>query len=178
MVESHQFVAMDNVEPETRGRMMRAVRGKNTKPELAVRAMAHAMGFRFRLHRPDLPGTPDIVFPSLQSVILVHGCFWHRHRGCPATTTPKANFDFWSAKFMRNVERDRACIKALRKQGWRVLVVWECQARDSVRLQYRLRCFLAKTDRGPRRDARGIPTRTHDRKARRAPLKQSRQRRR
>src|SRR5690348_1853450 len=102
---------MDNVTPETRSRMMRAVRGKNTKPELVVRSMAHAMGFRFRLHRHDLPGTPDLVFPGLRRVILVHGCFWHRHQGCSATTTPKDNDEFWAAKFRRNVERDRATVK-------------------------------------------------------------------
>jgi DNA mismatch endonuclease, patch repair protein len=121
---------------------MRAVRAKNTWPELAVRSMAHAMGFRFRLHQPDLPGKPDLVFPRLRRVILVHGCFWHRHRGCRATTTPKANAGFWVAKFRRNLERDRATINTLRRHGWEVLVVWECQARDKIKLQRILRRFL------------------------------------
>lgn len=123
---------------------MRAVRAKNTKPELAVRRAVHAMGFRFRLHRRDLPGTPDLVFSRLRRIILVHGCFWHRHEGCRGNTTPMDNVEFWATKFKRNVERDRATIRALRKQGWKVLVVWECQARDSSKLQLRLRRFLKK----------------------------------
>jgi DNA mismatch endonuclease (patch repair protein) len=133
---------MDTVTPETRSRMMAAVRGENTKPELIVRCQAHAMGFRFRLHRRDLPGTPDIVFPRLRSVIFVHGCFWHRHGGCGATTMPKDNAEFWAAKFSRNVERDRDVGRALTALRWRVLVVWECETRDMSRLRHKLKCFL------------------------------------
>lgn len=133
---------MDTVTPETRSRMMAAVRGKNTKPELIVRRQAHAMGFRFRLHRRDLPGRPDIVFPCLRCVIFVHGCFWHRHRGCDGTTTPKDNAELWAAKFKRNVERDRAAVQGLRALGWRVLVVWECQTRDASSLRRKLDRFL------------------------------------
>jgi DNA mismatch endonuclease, patch repair protein len=135
---------MDTVTPETRSRMMRAVRGKNTKPELIVRGLAHELGFRFRLHRTDLPGTPDLVFSRLYSVILVHGCFWHRHRGCAATTTPKDNAELWAAKFRRNVERDRTTVRALRALGWQVLIVWECQTRDAPSLRQKLKCYLEK----------------------------------
>lgn len=133
---------MDTVATETRSRIMSAVRGKNTKPELAVRSVAHAIGFRFRLHCRDLPGTPDLVFPRLRRVVLVHGCFWHRHQGCAATTTPKANAEFWAEKFKRNVARDRATARTLRQQGWRVLVVWECQALNLISLRRNLRRFL------------------------------------
>lgn len=131
--------------------MMRAVRGKNTKPELIVRRLAHTMGFRFRLHRRDLPGTPDLVFPRLRGVILVHGCFWHRHRGCRGATTPKDNSEFWAAKFRRNIERDRAAIRALRDQGWRVIVIWECQTRDAQRLRLTLKGFLEEGAKSPNR---------------------------
>ena len=133
---------MDTVTPATRSRMMAAVRGKNTKPELAVRTLAHELGFRFRLHRSDLPGTPDLVFPRLRCVLFVHGCFWHRHLSCPATTTPKDNAEYWAAKFRRNVERDRAAAKELRAMGWQVLVIWQCQTRDELRLRRKLKRFL------------------------------------
>jgi len=132
---------------------MKAVRGKNTKPELVVRSIAHAMGFRFRLHRHDLPGTPDLVFPRLRRVILVHGCFWHRHRGCGAATIPKDNATFWAEKFRRNVERDRAAVNALREEGWQVLIVWQCQTRDAPELRRKLQRFLEKPVRAVAADA-------------------------
>ena len=97
---------LDIVDRETRSRMMSGIRGKNTRPEMAVRQLAHALGYRFRLHRRDLPGTPDLVFPGRRAVILVHGCFWHRHAGCPRCTSPGTNTDFWREKFRRNLERD------------------------------------------------------------------------
>ena len=122
---------------------MKAVRGKNTKPELVVRSTRPMLwGLGSGCTRSNLPGTPDLVFPRLHRVILVHGCFWHRHRGCSATTTPKDNDEFWAAKFRRNVERDRATVKALREQGWQVLVVWQCQTRDASELRRKLRRFL------------------------------------
>lgn len=135
---------MDNVATDTRSRMMAAVRGKNTKPELFVRGLVHALGFRFRLHRTDLPGTPDLVLPRLRCVIFVHGCFWHRHPGCSATTTPKDNAEYWATKFKRNVERDRAAVEALRAKGWAVAVVWECQTRDATQLRENLQQFLKR----------------------------------
>jgi DNA mismatch endonuclease (patch repair protein) len=151
---------MDTVTPDTRSRMMAAVRGKNTKPELAVRSLVHALGFRFRLHRTDLAGTPDLVFPRLRCVILVHGCFWHRHPSCPATTTPKENAEYWATKFRRNVERDRAAAKELRARGWQVLVIWECQTRDAPRVRQKLKRFLVRQNgrAADRQNAR--PTRT------------------
>ncbi len=125
---------------------MRLVRSKDTAPEKTVRSLLHGLGFRFRLHRKDLPGNPDIVLPKYSTVIFVHGCFWHRHSGCSRATTPKANRDYWLPKFERTVKRDRENVKALRKQGWRVLIVWECELRDADRLLEKLK--RAITDRG------------------------------
>lgn len=106
---------------------MRRVRGKNSKPELLVRSHLHTNGFRFRLHNRKLPGTPDIVLPRYRTVILVHGCFWHRHENCRYTTTPSTNTQFWVDKFKRNVERDKENIKALNDAGYEVFVLWECE---------------------------------------------------
>jgi DNA mismatch endonuclease (patch repair protein) len=127
--------------PEERLRMMRAIKGRNTTPELAVRRSAHQMGYRFRLNRTDLPGTPDLVFVSRQKVIFVHGCFWHAH-GCKLTRVPKANLEYWVSKFKRNRIRDEKNLEALAAQGWRYLVIWECEIRDSEKLQQRLKNFL------------------------------------
>lgn len=112
---------------QTRSRNMAAIRGKDTTPELAVRRMLHAMGLRFRLHRKDLPGCPDIVLPRHRTVVFVHGCFWHRHECCRYTTTPKTRQEFWLAKFESTVLRDRRNQAELKQLGWRVLVVWECE---------------------------------------------------
>ena len=109
---------------------MRSVGQRNTKPEMVVRRRLHALGYRFRLHRKDLPGTPDIVLPSRKMVIFVHGCFWHRHKGCGKASTPKTRVDFWSEKFERNVSRDERKESELRAAGWRVVTVWECQVKD------------------------------------------------
>lgn len=105
---------------------MSAIRGKNTKPEILVRKYLHSSGYRFRLHRKDLPGKPDIVLPKYRMVIMVHGCFWHRHPGCAYTTTPSTRPEFWLDKFQKNIERDTAQIESLIALGWKVLVVWEC----------------------------------------------------
>jgi len=126
---------------------MRQVRSKNSGPELMVRRMVHAMGYRFRLHDTKLLGKPDLVFPRLRKIIFVHGCFWHRHKGCSGTTTPKSNVDFWEEKFERNVERDRRNISALKRMGWRVLVVWQCQTRNPEKLERKLRGFLNEKER-------------------------------
>jgi DNA mismatch endonuclease (patch repair protein) len=117
---------------------MSRIRGKNTKPELKVRRALHAMGFRFRLHRRDLPGTPDILLPRYRIAIQVHGCYWHRHPGCHLTTTPKTNAQFWQQKFDRNVERDAKNEAALVAMGWQVMVIWECETRDAERLRQTL----------------------------------------
>lgn len=117
-----------------RSALMSRIRGKNTAPEMVVRRAAHRRSLRFRLHRRNLPGTPDIVFPRHRLVIFVHGCFWHRHEGCRRCTTPKTRVQFWSEKFRKNVERDRQNTTALEQAGWRVLTIWECQTRDERNL--------------------------------------------
>jgi DNA mismatch endonuclease (patch repair protein) len=117
---------VDNVPPDTRSRIMGAVAGANTKPELSLRRLLHESGLRFRLHRAGLPGRPDIVLPKHRAVVFVHGCFWHRHEGCPRTTTPATRAAFWRDKFAANVARDGRTVEALLAAGWRVAVVWEC----------------------------------------------------
>lgn len=106
---------------------MARVGQKNTKPEMTVRRALHRLGFRFRLHRRDLPGRPDIVLPKYRTAIFVHGCFWHRHPGCRRTTTPKTREAFWRDKFDANILRDRKATEALERAGWKVLVLWECE---------------------------------------------------
>lgn len=120
----------DIVDKATRSRMMAGIGGKNTKPEMMLRRALHAQGFRFRLHVASLPGKPDIVLPKHRAVILVHGCFWHRHPGCRFATTPATRPDFWSEKFRQNVLRDQRNQAALSNQGWRVATVWECDLRQ------------------------------------------------
>lgn len=123
----------DRLTAEQRARNMSRIRGKDTKPEMLVRRCLHALGFRFRLHRRDLPGCPDIVFPGRQAVIFVHGCFWHRH-GCRNSRLPTTRTEFWEAKLARNAERDREAVARLRADGWRVFVVWECVLKGPNRL--------------------------------------------
>lgn len=134
---------MDIVSPEKRSRMMAGIRGKNTKPELTVRKLVHGMGFRYRLHRKDLPGSPDLVFPRLKKLIFVHGCFWHQHPGCRFAYTPKSNAHFWLAKLERNAQRDGQTVKALDVLGWQVLIVWECEADDLPALTRKVSSFLS-----------------------------------
>ncbi len=117
---------------------MSRVRGKDTKPEMLVRRLLHRLGYRFLLHRRDLPGTPDLVFPSRRAALFVHGCFWHRHEGCRRATTPKTRVEFWQAKFRRNVERDGANYALLEIAGWKVILVWECETTDPAALGVRL----------------------------------------
>lgn len=117
---------VDIVDRATRSRMMAGIRGKDTKPEIALRSALHALGYRYRLHVSTLPGRPDIVLPRHNAAIQIHGCFWHRHRGCSFATTPGSNRAFWQSKFSQTIERDRQNFKSLRQQGWRVAVVWEC----------------------------------------------------
>lgn len=120
---------VDVVDSSTRSRMMAGIRGKDTKPELQVRRYLHSQGFRYRLHDGRLPGRPDIIMPKYKLAILVHGCFWHRHRGCRYATTPEQNREKWAEKFRQNVERDEKQVRQLIDRGWRVLVVWECGLR-------------------------------------------------
>ena len=121
---------MDNVDILTRSKMMANIRSKNTIPELTVRRYLHSRGLRFRLHRKDLPGNPDIVMPKFMTCIFVHGCFWHRHPQCRFATTPATRVNFWTEKFAKNVARDLRNIYALEQLGWKVLIIWECQLRN------------------------------------------------
>ncbi len=131
---------MDTLTREERSLRMSLIRSKNTGPELAVRRLAHSLGYRFRLHRRDLPGKPDLVFPKLGAVVFVHGCFWHLH-DCQRRI-PKSNATYWSAKRAKNAARDALNTRALRRAGWRVLTVWECELKHPRRLLARLNRFL------------------------------------
>jgi len=115
---------------EVRSFNMSQIRGKNTKPELAVRSYLHRRGLRFRLHKKDLPGKPDLVFRQFDTVLFVHGCYWHRHRGCKYATTPDKDREKWLKKFSRNTVLDAQHTERLQIKGWRVLVIWECETRD------------------------------------------------
>jgi DNA mismatch endonuclease, patch repair protein len=121
---------------------MRAIRSKDTHPELAVRSLVHRLGYRFRLHRTDLPGKPDLVFISRHKVIFVHGCFWHSHKGCKVAHVPKSNLKYWGPKLERNRARDAKHVKALTIAGWQTLIIWECEVRSSVDLSERIMRFL------------------------------------
>jgi DNA mismatch endonuclease (patch repair protein) len=138
---------MDSLSPERRSWNMSRIRGKDTRPELVVRSLLHGLGYRFRLNRKDLPGKPDIVLPKYRTAIFVHGCFWHRHTGCKKCYTPKSSVDFWQRKFAGNAERDRNNAKQLRREGWRVIVVWECELGSLQKLQVRLDRLLRATSR-------------------------------
>ena len=127
-------LSRDRLSKEQRSWNMSRIRGKDTRPEMIVRRMLHAMGIRYRLHRASLPGKPDIVLGPRQLVLFVHGCFWHRHPGCREATMPAANRDFWLAKLEGNAARDIRHRAALRKLGWRVAVIWECQTRQPEKL--------------------------------------------
>src|SRR3984957_2727649 len=120
-----------------RSENMRRIRSKGIRPELAVRSLAHNMGYRFRLHKKDLPGKPDLVFVSRRRVIFVHGCFWHSHKGCKVAHVPKSNVGYWRPKLERNQIRDRKNMEALRSAGWHTLVIWECEIKDEASLRKR-----------------------------------------
>ena len=125
----------DFLSPSERSRRMASIRGKDTAPEMVLRRALHARGLRFRLHRKALPGKPDLIFPKYKAVVFVHGCFWHRHPNCKIATTPKSNTEFWIQKFKKNVARDATVIELLKKQGWRVFVVWECEVSTAAKIQ-------------------------------------------
>ena len=128
----------DRLTPERRSWNMSRIRGRDTKPELVVRRLLHEMGYRFRLHRADLPGRPDIILPRHKTVVFVHGCYWHRHPGCRFAYTPKSRQSFWNAKFTSNVARDQRNQRVLKEAGWRVIVIWECETSDRDVLAQRL----------------------------------------
>ncbi len=125
---------VDNLTPRQRSEVMSAVKGKNTAPETLVRKALHSLGYRFRLHRNDLPGKPDIVLPKHHLCIFVHGCFWHQHPGCSRSARPVTNTDFWNAKLDGNVARDKRDIEGLQELGWRVCIVWECETKKPAQL--------------------------------------------
>ncbi|MGN8084117.1 very short patch repair endonuclease [Variovorax sp. 22077] len=130
---------MDRLPSARRSWLMSRVKGKDTTPELAVRRAVHSLGLRFRLHRKDMPGTPDLVFPRWRVALFVHGCFWHRHFGCPKANLPKSNIEFWLAKFFRNVDRDKKVKNELLAAGWRYEVVWECETKKPEVLKARIK---------------------------------------
>lgn len=134
----------DKITPERRSENMRRIRSKDMKPEMVVRRLVHRLGYRYRLHRKNLPGKPDMVFGPRRAVIFVHGCFWHQHdkAGCLDGRPPKSNTDYWGPKLARNVERDAATQIALTKAGWRILVIWECDTRDEMGLERQIVEFL------------------------------------
>ncbi|OYT73681.1 MAG: very short patch repair endonuclease [Chloracidobacterium sp. CP2_5A] len=135
---------MDIVDRAKRGEVMRAVKSRDTRPEMIVRRMLHRAGFRYRLHDKKLAGKPDIVFPSRKKVIFVHGCFWHQHPGCRLADRPASNVDYWNAKLDGNVARDAKRLAALAASGWKSYVVWECQIRDAAKLLDDLSQFLSE----------------------------------
>lgn len=132
-----------NVDPK-RSRMMKGNKSVDTKPEMVVRKTLHRLGYRFRLHRRDLPGKPDIVLPRYRAAVFVHGCFWHRHSCRDGRQMPTTRRLFWRKKFQRNRERDREVRRKLQNLGWNVLIVWECETRQVERLERLLRAFLSK----------------------------------
>ena len=132
----------DIVDSKRRSELMAGIRRRDTAPELAVRRIAHRMGLRFRLHRKDLPGRPDLVFPRHRLVVFIHGCFWHRHEGCRYASTPKSRIAFWMEKFAANVARDARQVAALRALRWRVLVIWECESRHNATVERRLATLI------------------------------------
>jgi len=136
----------DTLSPAERSERMSRIRSKNSSPELKLRSLIHAMGFRYRLHVKELPGTPDLVFPSRKAVIFLHGCFWHRHEGCKLARLPKSKLDFWKPKLEANKTRDMLQQQQLRDFGWRVLVVWECEMIYTDHISEIVRNFLCESD--------------------------------
>ncbi len=129
---------------EKRSWIMGQVRGWDTKPELFVRSIVHRMGFRFRLHRRELPGNPDLVLPKHKKAIFIHGCFWHGHKGCSRSNRPATNKAFWKKKLDRNIQRDNNNVRKLRRLGWKPLVIWECETKNPERIWEKIERFLGK----------------------------------
>ena len=138
---------VDIVSPQKRSWMMSRVRDRDTGPEILVRSMVHRMGFRFRLHRDDLPGKPDIVLPRHRKVIFVHGCFWHQHEGCPHSKRPSSRVEFWNSKLDDNIRRDRKNHEALAGLGWNILIVWECETQNPESMRKKLNRFLTASEK-------------------------------
>lgn len=139
---------MDVFTKEKRSLIMSKVKGKNTKPELIVRSLLHRMGYRFRLHRFDLPGNPDIVLPRYKKAIFIHGCFWHGHKTCSRSKRPSTNTMFWNKKLSNNIRRDIRHLNDLKNLGWEVLVVWECQVKNGDGIKNILEGFIKAERKG------------------------------
>jgi len=137
-------IMADTLSPRARSERMSLIKGRDTKPEMLVRRLLHALGYRYRLHAKDLPGKPDIVFRGRRKVIFVHGCFWHRHPDpeCKLARMPKSRLDFWAPKLEANRQRDIANIERLEAMGWQVMLVWECELRDREQLGNKLGRFI------------------------------------
>lgn len=135
-------VMVDRISKMRRSWNMSRVKNKNTTPEILIRSLLHRMGFRFRLHRKDLPGRPDIVLPKYKTVIFVHGCFWHQHKGCSASKRPSSNVEFWNSKLDNTITRDKANQKTLRDIGWHVITIWECEMKNIQHLETKLARLL------------------------------------
>jgi DNA mismatch endonuclease (patch repair protein) len=133
---------MDRISTQSRSQNMRNIRSKDTNPEMRVRQMVYALGYRYRLHVKSLPGCPDLVFRSRRRVLFVHGCFWHQHNGCHDAHTPKSRLSYWGPKLKRNAERDTRNVRLLKKMGWATLIVWACEIEDERRLTSKLQEFL------------------------------------
>lgn len=140
---------MDNKTPEARSLNMKAVTGKNTKPEMFVRSLLHKSGFRFSLHKKGLPGSPDLCMPKYKTLIFINGCFWHQHKGCKKAALPKTNVDFWTEKLRKNLQRDHLQYEELEKMGWKVLVIWSCicQQKNSIQILEKVRKFLTGNEK-------------------------------
>jgi DNA mismatch endonuclease, patch repair protein len=138
---------VDTLTVAQRSERMSRIRGKDTKPEMVVRRIAFALGYRYRLHREDLPGVPDLVFPSRRKAIFVHGCFWHGHANCKVANVPKTRRAYWIGKFARNKQRDEASIRRLKEAGWGVCVIWECQTKAPALIAARVMAFLDRNQR-------------------------------
>ena len=135
---------MDSLTSEKRSWNMSRIKARDTRPEIIVRSLLHSKGYRFRLHRKDLPGIPDIVLPRYKTIILVHGCFWHRHAGCKYAYNPKSRVQFWQEKFEKNVRRDEEVGKVLNDLGWNVYIIWECEAKNVELLERRIEDILVR----------------------------------
>jgi DNA mismatch endonuclease Vsr len=146
---------MDRISKEARSRIMASIRARNTTPELAVRRLLHSLGLRYRLHERRLPGSPDVVFKSRKVAVFVHGCFWHSHPGCKHNRLTSTQSEYWKAKLTRNVERDARKERELARLGWRVLVIWECEAKRPELILTKLSGFLGPSYRQPSRFSKG-----------------------
>ena len=133
---------MDTVSKKKRSEIMSRIRGKNTKPELIVRKYLSSKGYRYKLHDKNLPGRPDLVLKKHQTAVFVNGCFWHQHPGCKKATSPKSNNVYWDAKLAKNVDRDKKNIETIENEGWRCLILWECETKDQEALQEKIKIFM------------------------------------